>query len=316
MAEYALRRLLWLLPLLVFVSLITFVLMHSVEGGPWSEERPLPPAVVENLDRKYGLDKPVWRQYLDFLANAVQGDLGISYQGQDRPVTEILLRAFRVTAVLGLVALAVATVIGVGLGVASATNRNKAVDYASVLFASAGAAVPGFVLAVFLIYIFGVQLHLLPTFGWDTRNGLVEGWLPRPEQMVLPVITLAALPAAYLARITRASLLDVLRQDYVRTAQSKGLGRTAVLLRHSLPNAAIPVLTVIGPITAALLTGSFIVEYMFSIPGTGRMLVQSINARDYGMIMGTTLFYTAVIAIANLAIDLAYAAVDPRIRYR
>jgi oligopeptide transport system permease protein len=290
--------------------------MHSVEGGPWSEERPLPPAVVENLDRKYGLDKPVWRQYLDFLANAVQGDLGISYQGQDRPVTEILLRAFRVTAVLGLVALAVATVIGVGLGVASATNRNKAVDYASVLFASAGAAVPGFVLAVFLIYIFGVQLHLLPTFGWDTRNGLVEGWLPRPEQMVLPVITLAALPAAYLARITRASLLDVLRQDYVRTAQSKGLGRTAVLLRHSLPNAAIPVLTVIGPITAALLTGSFIVEYMFSIPGTGRMLVQSINARDYGMIMGTTLFYTAVIAIANLAIDLAYAAVDPRIRYR
>jgi oligopeptide transport system permease protein len=316
MAEYALRRLLWLLPLLFFVSLITFVLMHSVEGGPWSEERPLPPAVVENLDRKYGLDKPVWRQYLDFLANAVQGDLGISYQGQDRPVTEILLRAFRVTAVLGLVALAVATVIGVGLGVASATNRNKAVDYASVLFASAGAAVPGFVLAVFLIYIFGVQLHLLPTFGWDTRNGLVEGWLPRPEQMVLPVVTLAALPAAYLARITRASLLDVLRQDYVRTAQSKGLGRTAVLLRHSLPNAAIPVLTVIGPITAALLTGSFIVEYMFSIPGTGRMLVQSINARDYGMIMGTTLFYTAVIAIANLVIDLAYAAVDPRIRYR
>ena len=316
MAEYALKRLLWLPPLLLFVSLITFALMHSVEGGPWSEERPLPPAVVENLNRKYGLDEPLWRQYTDFVTNAIEGDLGISYQGQDRPVTQIILRGFRVTAVLGLVALAVATVAGVGLGVASALNRNKPIDYAGVLFASAGASVPGFVLAVFLIYVFGVQLHLLPTFGWDTRDGLVPGWLPRLEQMVLPVITLSALPAAYLARITRASLLDVLRQDYVRTAEAKGLARQSVLLRHSLPNAAIPMLTVIGPITAGLLTGSFIVEYMFSIPGTGRLLVQSINARDYGLIMGTTLFYAAVIAIANLAVDLAYAATDPRIRYR
>ena len=316
MAEYALKRLLWLPPLLLVVSLITFALMHAIEGGPWAEEKPLPPAVVENLNRKYGLDKPVWRQYVNFVADAVQGDLGISYQGQDRPVTQIILRGFRVTAVLGFVALGVALIAGVGFGVASAVNRNKPVDYAGVLFASAGAAVPGFVLAVFLIYVFGVQLHLLPTFGWDMRRGLVPGWLPRLDQMVLPVITLSVLPAAYLARVTRASLVEALGQDYVRTARAKGLGSAAVLLRHGMPNAAIPMLTVIGPIAAGLVTGSFIVEYMFSIPGTGRLLVQSINARDYAMIMGTTLFYAAVIAVANLAVDLAYAAVDPRIRYR
>ena len=316
MAAYALRRLLWLLPVLFFISIITFGLIHAVKGGPWDEERPLPANVVEDLDRKYGLDKPLWRQYTDFVTNALQGDLGISYQRQDRPVTTIILAGFRVAAVLGVLALGVALVAGVSLGIASATNRNRPVDYAGVLFASAGAAVPGFVLGVFQIYFFGVKPHWLPTFGWDLTQGLVPGWLPRWQQMVLPVITLAALPAAYLAQVTRASLLEVLSQDYVRTARAKGLARRSVLYRHSLPNAAIPILTLMGPLTAALLTGSFIVEQIFSVPGTGRLLVQSINARDYGLIMGTTLFYAVIIAVANLAVDIAYAFVDPRIRYR
>jgi oligopeptide transport system permease protein len=316
MAAYALQRLLWLIPVLLFISLVTFTLMHAVEGGPWDEDRSVPPAVTENLNRKYGLDKPVWRQYLDFVTNALQGDLGVSYQRQDRPVTEIIISGFRVTAVLGLLALAVATAAGVTLGVVSALHRNRLPDYAGVLFASIGSAVPAFVLGVFLIYLFGVKLHWLPTFGWDVRRGLLPGWLPPLEQMVLPVMTLAALPAAYLARVTRASLLDVLRQDYIRTAHAKGLGPAAVLYRHSLRNAAVPILTVIGPMTAGLITGSFIIEHLFSVPGIGRLFVQSVNARDYGLIMGTTLFYATIIVIANLAVDIAYAFVDPRIRYR
>lgn len=316
MAAYTLKRLLWLGPVLLFISLVTFILMHSVQGGPWDEELPLPPTVVTNIKAKYGFDKPLWRQYADFVTNAMRGDLGISYARQDKPVTDIILSGFRVSAVLGLMALSVALVSGIALGVVSAMNRNRLPDYAGVAFASMGSAVPGFVLGVLLIYLFGVRLHWLPTFGWDTKHGLIPGWLPKPGQIVLPVITLAALPAAYLARVTRASLLDVLRQDYMRTARAKGLSGSTILLQHAMRNAAIPIITVIGPMTAALVTGSFIVEYLFSIPGTGRLFVQSVNARDYGMIMGTTLFFATVIVLANLAVDLAYAFCDPRIRYR
>jgi oligopeptide transport system permease protein len=316
MARYALGRLLWLGPVLLFISLVTFILMHQVEGGPWDEERSVPPAVTENLNRKYGLDQPIWRQYLSFAGNALQGDLGISYQRQDKPVTEIIAAGFKVSAVLGVTALMLAMVVGVGLGVVSALHRNRLPDYAGVLFASLGSAVPAFVLGIFLLYFFGAKLHWLPTFGWDLRGGLVPGWVPQPEQMVLPVITLAALPAAYLARITRASLLEVLRQDYIRTAHAKGLGSMTVLYRHSLRNAAIPLLSVIGPITAGLITGSFIIEQVFSVPGAGRLFVQSVNSRDYGLIMGTTLFYACVIVMANLVVDLMYAFADPRIRYR
>jgi oligopeptide transport system permease protein len=314
MAAYALKRLLWLVPALFFISIVTFVLMHAVEGGPWDAERPLPPEVTAALDQKYGLNEPVWRQYLKFVGNAVQGDLGLSFQRQDQPVTDVIASGFHATAVLGLVALAVAVLAGVSLGVVSALHRNRWPDYAGVAFASMGSALPGFVLGVLLIYLFGVELHWLPTFGWDLHHGMVPGWLPQPRQMILPVITLAALPTSYLARITRASLLDVLRQDYMRTARAKGLNRATILYRHALRNAAIPIITVVGPMTAALVTGSFIVEYLFSIPGTGRLFVQSVNARDYGVIMGTTLFYATIIIIANLAVDIAYAFVDPRLR--
>jgi oligopeptide transport system permease protein len=316
MAAYVFRRLLWLGPALLFISLVTFGLMHAVKGGPWDSERRLAPAVVDNLNRKYGLDEPLWRQYVTFVGNAVQGDLGISYQRQDKSVTQIILSGFRVTAVLGVMAMALATLVGVSLGVVSALNRNHLGDYAGVLFATLGSAVPAFVMGVFFIYLFGVELRWLPTFGWDVHRGLVPGWLPRWDQMILPVVTLALLPAAYLARVTRASLLDVLQQDYMRTARAKGLGRGAVLWRHAMRNAAIPIVTIIGPITAALITGSFIIEQLFSVPGTGRLFVQSVTERDYGMIMGTTLFYATIVVIANLAVDITYAFVDPRIRYR
>jgi oligopeptide transport system permease protein len=331
MGSYIARRVFWLLPLLFFVSLITFLLMHAVEGGPWDSERKLPPNVVENLNRKYGLDKPVWpvtltdegfpvritldSQYTNFVLNALQGDLGVSFRLQDRPVTQAILNTFKVSAVLGTLAVAMACSIGVCLGVMAALHRNGPIDYASVVLGSAGSAVPSFVLGIFLIYIFGVELHLLATFGWDTRDGMIPGWLPKLNQLVLPVVTLAALPTAYLARVTRASMLEVLRQDYVRTARAKGLRTRSVLFQHTFRNAVIPILTVAGPIAAELVTGSFIVEQLFAVPGVGRQFVQSIDGRDYGMIMGTTLFYAAVIAVANLIVDISYAFVDPRIRY-
>ncbi|HWC29323.1 MAG TPA: ABC transporter permease [Dehalococcoidia bacterium] len=317
MAAYTIKRLLWLGLTLLFISLVTFVLMHSVKGGPWdTENRSVPQQQIENLNRKYGLNEPLWRQYALFLENAVQGDLGLSFQRQDRPVTEIILNGFKVTAVLGLLAFALAASVGVTLGVYSALHRNRLPDYGSVFFATLGAAIPAFVLGILLKTVFAVELGWFATFGWNTRDGLIPGWLPRWDQLVLPVVTLAALPAAYIARITRASLLDVLRQDYMRTARAKGLANRTILFRHGLRNAAIPILTVSGPILAALVTGSFIVEQVFEVPGVGRDFVDSVSDRDYGMIMGTTLFYAFVVVIANLIVDISYAWVDPRVRLR
>ena len=316
MAAYVFRRILWLGPTLLFISLITFALMHAIDGGPFDPDKiGVPPERVEALNRKYGLDKPVWRQYVDFLANVVQGDLGISFQKQDKDVTALIVSKFRVTAVLGALTIGLASVAGVGLGVLAALHRNHLPDYAGVFFASVGAAIPAFVWGILLVYVFAVGLHWLPTSGWNLRDGLVPGWLPPWRQAVLPVITLAALPTAYLARVTRASVLDVLGQDYLRTARAKGLSDRAVFYRHAFRNAVIPILTVMGPLSAALLTGSFIIEQLFSLPGTGRLFIESVGQRDYGLIMGATIFYGLVIAVANLVVDVSYAAVDPRIRY-
>ncbi len=217
---------------------------------------------------------------------------------------------------LGVLAFALAIGTGVPLGVYSALHRNRLPDYSSTLLATVGAAVPAFVLGIFLKTLFAVELGWFATFGWDTAGGLIPGWLPRWDQLVLPVVTLAALPAAYFARMTRASLLDVLNQDYMRTAKAKGLPSHTVLLRHGLRNAAIPLLTLTGPILAALVTGSFIVEQVFEVPGIGRDFVSAVGDRDYGMIMGTTLFYALIIIIANLAIDISYGYADPRVRYQ
>ena len=318
MAAYILRRLLWLVPALLFISLITFGLMHTVEGGPFSPvDRPLAPEVEANLERKYGLDEPVWKQYLLYMRNLLKGDLGLSMAIEPgRPVTDMLTTSARATVLLGVVTLAVATIAGVGLGVLSAVHRNRAADYAAVLFSTTGAAVPGFVLGIFFIYVFAVTLDWLPTGGWSLRTGLVPGWVPQPQYLVLPVLTLMALPAAYLARITRASLLDVLGQDYMRTARAKGLGASAVLWRHGMRNAAVPIVSVLGPLTAVLVTGSFIVESVFAVPGIGRMFVRAVSFRDYNVIMGLTLFYATIVVIINLVVDVAYAFVDPRVRYR
>jgi oligopeptide transport system permease protein len=210
----------------------------------------------------------------------------------------------------------VAAVAGTALGITSALNRNRLPDYGAVLVSTGGAALPAFVVGIMLIYVFATQLHWLPTQGWTLAGGLVPGWLPRPEQMVLPVITLALLPMAYLARITRASLLEVLQQDYMRTARAKGLSRRSVVWQHGMRNAAIPIVSIMGPVAATLLTGSFIVENMFGVPGVGTLFVRAVAARDYNLIMGMTMFYTTVALVLYLLVDVAYAYLDPRVRYR
>ncbi len=305
MTAYVLRRTLWAAPVLLAVSLITFVLMHLVPGGPWDGEKTLPPQIVENLNRKYGLDLPYWEQYLRYLGGLVHGDLGVSFTRQDRNVTDLLLSGLPVTATLAGVAVAIALLTGTALGVLAALRRNSWIDYLSVGFATVGASTPNFVIGILLVLVFSLALRLLPSFGW---GGV--------QHLVLPALTLAALPTAYIARVTRSAMLDVVHQDYIRTARSKGLPEEMVVLRHMLRNALIPVLTIAGPIAAHLAAGSFIVETLFSIPGIGRLFYQAVSARDYGLIMGTTLFYSFAVIVANLAVDLLYGAVDPRIRVR
>lgn len=306
MTGYVIRRILWAIPVLWAIVTITFFLMHAVPGGPFDRERELPPAVRANLERKYGLDQPLPQQYVTYLKNLVQGDLGVSMRDQ-REVTTIIRDGLKTTLELGVSAFIFATIFGFAMGLISALNHNRMGDYAGVFLATVGSAMPNFILATFLVIVFSVGLGWTDVIGWELFN---------PRKMVLPVIALGMLPAAYIARITRASMLEVLNQDYVRTARSKGLSEFVVVIRHTVRNALVPVLTVLGPIFAVLVTGSFIIETTFAINGVGRYFVTSIGARDYSVIMGTTIFFATVVVVANLVVDLLYAVVDPRIRYR
>jgi oligopeptide transport system permease protein len=305
MTAFVFRRIVWLVPVLLFVSLITFTLMHVTPGGPWDKDKPVSAQAVANLNARYHLDQPIWQQYLEYMSGVLHGDLGPSYTYQDRSVTQIILQGLPTTASLGLLAAVLAFVVGVPLGVIAATRQNSGVDYAALAFGTVFASVPSFVLGFVLIIVLALNLHLVPTSGWG-----------KPVQYVLPVLTLGLNQAALLTRITRASVLDVSRQDFMRTARAKGLRETLVIQRHLFKNALIPVVTVMGPILAFLLVGSLVVETIFSIPGVGRLLVQGINQRDYSLIMGTTLLYAFVIAMLNLAVDVLYAFIDPRITYR
>jgi oligopeptide transport system permease protein len=303
MTTYLLQRILSIIPVLLAIALVTFVLMHAMPGSPCARDKPLSDQACANLEAAYGLDRPLWQQFGFYLLHLAQGDLGVSSHYGERPVGEVLGDGFRVSATLGALALGVSVTVGVGLGVLSALRRNTAVDYLGTGFATVAASVPSFILGMLLLVLFVGQLHWLPTGGWGS-----------PKQAIMPVLALSALPAAYIARVTRASMLETLGQDYVRTARAKGLSERAVVLRHMLRNAFIPVLTVIGPVAAVLVTGSFIVERLFSVPGMGNAFFESIKPRDYAMIMGTTLLYAVVVAIANLVVDVLSALFDPRIR--
>jgi oligopeptide transport system permease protein len=306
MVAYAIRRVFFMVPLLLAVATITFFLMHSVEGGPFDSDKPLTEATRARLNEKYDLDGSLTEQYTHFLMNLVRGDLGISTASSDRPVVDIIQEKFGVSLQLGICAFLFAVLLGTSLGVISAMNQNGFGDYIGVFISTGGAALPSFILAPLLVILFALKLDWFDVLGWELWNY---------KKMVLPMVSLGMLPGAFIARITRASMLDILRQDYIRTARAKGVREASVVIRHAVKNALIPVLTVLGPIFAGLVTGSFIVENAFAIPGLGQQFVGSVLIRDYGVIMGVTLFFAAIIAVMNLVVDLLYAAVDPRIRY-
>lgn len=303
MTGYVLRRLLGLIPLLWAVATVTFVLMHAVPGGPFSrDERPLPPSTTAALEQKYGLDDDLWGRYWRYLGGLARGDLGLSFQ-QNRPVTDVLRDGATPTVQLGLTAFVFATVVGVSVGTVAAAQKGRWPDMLSVVFATIAAGIPSFVLATGLIIVFALELGWADVLGWEFGN---------PRKMVLPVVALGLLPAAFIARITRTAMIDTLSQDYVRTARAKGLSERRILTGHAARNGMIPVLTVMGPILAGLVTGSFIIELIFEIPGIGRAFVSAVQTRDYGLVMGTTLLYALVIALLNLVVDVFYGVVDPR----
>ncbi len=308
MLQYIASRVLWLVPTIGAMALVTFLVMHATPGSPLDPvaegANPLSPEAQKNLAAIYGLDKPLPQQFLIFLGKAVRGDFGKSFVYKTRTVMEILVETFPISLLLGSMALALAIAGGLALGILAAVYQNRMWDYVSVSLATVGVAIPNFVLAVFFIILFSFVIPLFPTGGWDS-----------PRNWVLPTVTLALAPMGIIARFTRASMLEVIRADYTLTARAKGLGERPVIFKHALKNAFIPVVTLLGPMFAAVGTGSFFVESIFRVPGMGRFFVLSMTGRDYPMIMAVVLTYGAFLAVMNLVVDLLYGALDPRIRY-
>lgn len=304
MARYLLGRLAGIIVVLLIVSVVIFLLMHAIPGGPFDEDKvPLSPAAKANYLAKYGLDKPLPEQYLLYMANALRGDFGIPFQSPTETVSGLIGRTWPVSAMLGLVTLLVAIPLGFALGVLAASRQNTWVDYVTSSTATLGLTVPNFVVAVWLVLLFAVQWRVLPTGGWGE-------WY----HYIMPVTALALAPLALTARYTRISILEVSRSDYIRTARAKGLSSPQVLWRHTLRNAMIPLLTVLGPQIPNLITGTIFIESIFRVPGLGKFFVTSILRRDYPMIMALLLLVAVVWSLVYLITDILYAVVDPRVR--
>jgi oligopeptide transport system permease protein len=301
--SFLIKRLVYGLVVLWVVTTLTFILLRLAPGGPFDRERKLPPEVLANIEAKYHLDEPLSKQYLRYLAGIIHLDLGPSYKYLDRGVKEIISDTLPTSALLGLLALLFALTVSFPTGLIAAYFRSSWIDRFALLTATLGISVPHFILGALLIWLFALQLGWLQAGRWDNA-----------ASMILPTITLGAAPAAYIAALLRSTLIEALGEDFVRTARAKGLRESAVLVKHALRNSLLPVLTVMGPLTAALLTGSFVVEYVFAIPGMGRFFITAVTDRDYPLIMGVTLVYTALLVAANLLADLFYAYADPRIR--
>ncbi len=300
---YVAKRLSESLAVILIIATITFVLLRFLPGGPFDSEKALPPEVKANIEAKYNLNDPLIVQYSNYILGLAQGNLGESYKYIGRTVADIMAAALPVSIQLGTYALFLAFLIGIPLGVFAAANHNTWKDSTMMITAMSGVALPSFLVGPILILIFSSKLDLLPPAMW-------EG----PIYYVLPVVTLGIRPAAIIARLTRSSVLDVIHSDYIRTARAKGLNMQVVLFKHVLRNSLIPVLTVSGPLIANLLSGSFIIEMIFAVPGMGRHFIQSVTNRDYPLIMGATVVYASLLVLANLLVDILYAVVDPRIR--
>jgi ABC-type dipeptide/oligopeptide/nickel transport system permease component len=320
--KYIIRRLLWGIPVLFFVILVVFILVRIMPGGPFdfAGDKSLPPSVVKNLEAKYHLNDPIWKQFVDYLWGVLRGDLGPSFRYRNRTVNEIIAQGLPVSAQLGMLAMLIAIGIGIPLGIIAALRQNTIVDYLATFFAIVGVSIPAIVMGPLLIWIFALKLQWFPVSRWGAEPPYFLGFLPKPDlnfwrHAILPAFTLGTGLSASIARLTRASLLQVIREDYIRTARAKGLAERLVIFRHALKNSMIPVVTILGPMFAAVLTGTFVVEQIFAIPGLGKHFVTSIGNRDYPIILGTTLLYGVAIVIANLLVDIVYAWLDPRIRF-
>lgn len=303
MTIYLFKRILGAVPSLLFLLALTFFLLRLAPGGPFDTDRAWPPEVQKNIEKRYGLDQSLPAQFVNWLSDLARGDLRESFHYTGTPVSEILSESIPPSLALGAWSLAIATVVGLILGAAAAWKERSWLDWSATWIAIAGLNLPSYLVASALILVFAIHLGWLPPALW-------EG----PESLILPVITLSLRPASMIARLTRTTLIESLRSDYIRTARAKGLSEAKVLFKHALRNSLIPVLTLLGPLAANLITGSFIVEVIFQIPGMGKHFVSAVLNRDYPLVMGVTLFYGAVLIASNLLVDLAYGWIDPRIR--
>jgi len=337
MFRYIVRRVLFSIPVLFALTLAVFMLMRSIPGGPFdfAGDKSLPPGVVANLQRKYHLDEPIWKQFVRYLVGDIidtgnildlgkggllGGDLGVAFRQRGRTVNEIVADSFPISAQLGVLSVLLALALGIPLGTFAALKQNTWMDYASTFLAILGVSIPSLVMGPLLQWIFALKLNLLPVATWGASPPFFLGFIPKPtldfwSHAILPTVALGSVFSASIARLTRASLLQVIREDYIRTARAKGLRERIVIIRHAMKNSLIPVVTVVGPLFAAVVTGTFVVEQIFGIPGMGKHFVQSIGNRDYSIIQGVTLIYATLLVIMNLLVDITYAWLDPRIRY-
>lgn len=300
---YIIKRIFNAFIVLWIVITITFFLMHAIPGGPFTAEKSLPPYVLHSIEERYKLNDPLYKQYGDYLCNLVQGDLGPSFKYPGRSVNDIIKDGFPVSFKLGIEAILIAIIIGIPAGILAGVKKDKWQDRAVNFFTTLGVAVPSFVVAALLIYVLSTKLHLLPAAMWN-------GW----RYEIMPALALSGMPMSFIARLTRSSILDILSQDYIKTARAKGLSWSKVLIKHALPNSLIPVVTYLGPMTASILTGSFVIETIFAIPGLGQYFVTSIYNRDYTVILGVTIFYSVIVIVLNMVVDLLYPLLDPRIK--
>ena len=305
MPKYIFKRAIMSLITAFLVATLTFFVMNMVPGGPFLSEKAVTPQAQAAMEAKYGLDKPLFQQYTTYMTGILKGDFGLSIKKRGRTVSQIIGTKFPVSAKVGGLALILAVCTGIPLGAVAAFNRGKFIDNLLVVLSTAGIAIPSFLSSTILIYIFTTKLKLLPSLG-----------LKDAQSYIMPVVALALYPTFYMARLMRSSMLDVMGQDYMRTAKAKGVTTFKAIFKHALRNAILPVITYLGPLLAALMTGSFIIEKIFNIPGLGSEFVSSITSRDYPMIMGTTIFLAVFIIIMNLFVDIAYAIVDPRIKLK
>ncbi len=303
MGSYYLKRVFSAIVTILLIATLTFTMMHSIPGGPFTRERPVPDEILKSLNEKYNLDAPLYVQYFDYMKGLVTFDLGPSYSKIGTTVNDLLIAGFPTSAKIGLMASLLIIILGIPVGIISALKQNKPIDYFVMFMATLGVTVPSFVVATLIIYVFAGKLGWIPSFGLSSPLGYIG-----------PVLALTGYSLSFVARLTRSSMLEVLRQDYIRTARANGLKEFSVIGKHAVKNALIPVVTYIGPMIAAILTGSFVVEKIFAVPGMGRYYVESVTNRDYTTIMGMTVFYAAFYIIMVLFVDIAYGFIDPRIR--